>query len=96
MPDSRRLPIIRARRPHIRIRRDVTRHQVNRSTEVLEDRWSKSVPPIHWLGKNAQCGLYKQFHRAEGDVYSNIAYLHKTRYGAAPALRSAPNKYLRG
>jgi ankyrin repeat protein len=44
----------------------------------------------------AQCGLYKQYHRAEGDVYSNIAYLHKTRYGAIPALRNVPNKYLRG
>ena len=49
------------------------------------------VTPISY----AQCGLYKQFHRAEGDVYSNIAYLHETRYGAAPALRNVPNKYLR-
>ena len=44
----------------------------------------------------AQCGLYKQFHRREIDVYNNIAYLHETRYGAAPALRNVPNKYLLG
>ena len=44
----------------------------------------------------AQCGLYKQFHRAEGDVYGNIAYLHAKRYGASPALRNVPNKYLHG
>jgi hypothetical protein len=50
------------------------------------------VSPISY----AQCGLYKQFHRKEGDVYSNIAYLHETRYGSAPTLRNVPNKYLRG
>jgi len=50
------------------------------------------VTPISY----AQCGLYKQFHRAEGDVYSNIAYLHEKRHGAAPALRNVPNQYLRG
>jgi hypothetical protein len=44
----------------------------------------------------AQCGLYQQFHRAEVDVYSNIAYLHQKRYGAFPALRNLPNKYLLG
>lgn len=42
----------------------------------------------------AQCGLYKQFHRAESDIYSNIAYLHERRYGVAPAFRNVPNKYL--
>jgi hypothetical protein len=51
------------------------------------------VTPISY----AQCGLFRQFHRAEGDVYSNIAYLHETRYGTAPPpLRNVPNKYLRG
>lgn len=50
------------------------------------------VTPISY----AQCGLYRQFHRAEGDVYNNIAYLHKTRYGVLPALRNVPNRYLRG
>ncbi len=49
------------------------------------------ITPISY----AQCGLYKQFHRPEVDVYSNISYLHKTRYGAAPELRNVPNKYLR-
>ncbi len=42
----------------------------------------------------AQCGLYKQFHRTESDIYSNIAYLHERRYGIAPAFRNVPNKYL--
>ncbi len=50
------------------------------------------VTPISY----AQCGLYKQFHRDEGDVYSNIAFLHETRYGSAPTVRNVPNKYLRG
>jgi hypothetical protein len=49
------------------------------------------VTPISY----AQCGLYRQFHRVEGDVYSNVAYLHERRYGAAPALRNVPNQYLR-
>ncbi len=50
------------------------------------------VTPVSY----AQCGLYRQFHRTEGDVYSNISYLHETRYGTAPPLRNVPNKYLRG
>ncbi len=49
------------------------------------------VTPISY----AQCGLYKQFHRAEDDIYSNIAYLHEKLYGAAPTLRNVPNQYLR-
>ncbi len=44
----------------------------------------------------AQCGLYKQFHRAEPDVYGNIAYLHQKRHGPPLTLRNAPNKYLLG
>jgi len=42
----------------------------------------------------AQCGLYRQFHRREVDIYSNIAYLHGKRYGREPAIRNVPNKYL--
>ncbi len=34
------------------------------------------VTPISY----AQCGLYRQFHRREDDVYSNIAYLHRKRF----------------
>ncbi|MGI9070619.1 MAG: ankyrin repeat domain-containing protein [Bryobacteraceae bacterium] len=42
----------------------------------------------------AQCGLYAQFHRREGDVYRNIAYLYQRRYGSEPQIRNVPNKYL--
>jgi hypothetical protein len=50
------------------------------------------VTPISY----AQCGLYRQFHRREEDVYRNIAYLHRKRYEKEPPLRNAPNKYLAG
>ena len=42
----------------------------------------------------AQCGLYRQFHRREEDVYSNIRHLYFKRYNKAPAVRNVPNKYL--
>ena len=48
------------------------------------------VTPISY----AQCGLYRQFHRREEDIYSNIEYLYRKRYGHAPPLRNVPNKYL--
>ena len=48
------------------------------------------VTPISY----AQCGLYRQFHRREADVYSNIAYIHRRRYGTDPEIRNVPNKYL--
>ncbi len=48
------------------------------------------VTPISY----AQCGLYRQFHRREEDVYSNIAYLHRKRFGNEPTTRNVPNKYL--
>jgi hypothetical protein len=50
------------------------------------------VTPISY----AQCGLYRQFHRREGDVYSNIDYLYRKRHGMKPPLRNVPNKYLGG
>ena len=50
------------------------------------------VTPISY----AQCGLYRQFHRREEDVYSNIAYLHRKRFGSEPPTRNVPNKYLVG
>lgn len=42
----------------------------------------------------AQCGLYRQFHRKEEDIYSNLSYMHERRYGSAAPLRNVPNKYL--
>lgn len=48
------------------------------------------VSPISY----AQCGLYRQFHRREKDIYSNIAYLHRKRYGTELKVPNVPNKYL--
>lgn len=48
------------------------------------------VSPISY----AQCGLYRQFHRREKDIYSNIAYLHRKRYGTELTVPNVPNKYL--
>jgi hypothetical protein len=42
----------------------------------------------------AQCGLYKQFHRQEHDVYNNLSYLYQKRYGSPLPLRNVPNRYL--
>lgn len=48
------------------------------------------VTPISY----AQCGLYPQFHRREQDVYANIDYLHRRRYGNGIHARNVPNKYV--
>jgi ankyrin repeat protein len=48
------------------------------------------VTPISY----AQCGLYRQFHRREEDVYSNIEYLYRKRFETGPPIRNVPNKYL--
>src|SRR2546430_1789743 len=48
------------------------------------------VTPISY----AQCGLYGQFHRREKDIYSNIGYLHRKRYGTELKVQNVPNKYL--
>ena len=48
------------------------------------------VTPISY----AQCGLYRQFHRREEDIYSNIQYLHGKLYDREPQIRNVPNKYL--
>jgi hypothetical protein len=48
------------------------------------------VTPVSY----AQCGLYRQFHRREVDVYSNLQYLYRRKYGIEPALRDVPNRYL--
>ena len=42
----------------------------------------------------SQYGLYKQFHRREEDVYSNIDYLYRKRYGKEPTFRNVPNQYV--
>ncbi len=42
----------------------------------------------------AQCGLFRQFHREERDVYDNIAFLMRARSGLVPPQRNVPNKYL--
>ena len=42
----------------------------------------------------AQCGLFRQFHRVESDVYDNIEFLLSDRTGAAPPRRNVPNQYL--
>jgi hypothetical protein len=43
----------------------------------------------------AQCGLYRQFHRREEDIFDNIAVLYRKRYGTEPPVRNVPNRYLR-
>jgi hypothetical protein len=48
------------------------------------------VTPISY----AQCGLYRQFHRREEHVYSNVQYLYRSKYGTDPAFRNVPNRYL--
>lgn len=48
------------------------------------------VTPISY----AQCGLYRQFHRREEDVYSNIGYLYRERYHRELPIRNVPNQYL--
>ena len=50
------------------------------------------VTPISY----AQCGLYRQFHRSESDVYSNIEYLYRKRYLREPRILNVPNRYLFG
>jgi hypothetical protein len=48
------------------------------------------VTPISY----AQCGLYRQFHRCEEDIYSNIEYIYRKHYRKSPPSRNVPNKYL--
>jgi ankyrin repeat protein len=50
------------------------------------------VTPISF----AQCGLYRQFHRREQDIYSNIAYMYRKRFDREPPMRNVPNQYLAG
>ncbi|MEO6524999.1 MAG: ankyrin repeat domain-containing protein [Gemmatimonadaceae bacterium] len=48
------------------------------------------VTPVSY----AQCGLYAQFHRPERDVYDNLAYLYRSRYGTELPVYNVPNRYL--
>jgi hypothetical protein len=48
------------------------------------------VSPISY----AQCGLYRQFHRREEHIYSNIGYLCRSRYQQEIQLRNVPNRYV--
>lgn len=48
------------------------------------------VTPISY----AQCGLYPQFHRSEEQVYGNLQYMYRNRYGTAAPLRNVPNAYV--
>ena len=48
------------------------------------------ITPISY----AQCGLYKQFHRREEHIYSNIEHLYSKRYGKDPQILNVPNRYL--
>lgn len=48
------------------------------------------VTPVSY----AQCGMFRQFHRKENDVYDNVSFLLKARNKIAPVLRNVPNKYL--
>ena len=49
------------------------------------------VTPISY----AQCGLYRQFHRREVDIFSNIAYMQRKRDGVEARARNVPNRYLK-
>lgn len=42
----------------------------------------------------AQCGLYRQFHRNESHIYSNLDYLYRKRHNTPLPARNVPNRYL--
>jgi hypothetical protein len=44
----------------------------------------------------AQCGLYRQFHRDEKDIYDNINHLYRRRFGSPAPRRNVPNRYVFG
>jgi hypothetical protein len=50
------------------------------------------VTPISY----AQCGLYRQFHRDEAHIYSNLDYLYRKLHNAPLPHRNVPNRYLNG
>jgi hypothetical protein len=50
------------------------------------------ITPISY----AQCGLYRQFHRDEKDIYDNIESLYRRYVGSPPPRRNVPNRYVFG
>jgi hypothetical protein len=48
------------------------------------------ITPISY----AQCGLYRQFHRDEKDIYDNISHLYRRRFGTPAPRRNVPNRYV--
>jgi hypothetical protein len=48
------------------------------------------VTPVSY----AQCGLYRQFHRAEEEVYNNVLLLFRSKFGTEAVVRNVPNQYL--
>jgi len=48
------------------------------------------VTPVSY----AQCGLYRQFHRDEKDIYGNIDLLYRRRFGTPAPRRNVPNRYV--
>jgi ankyrin repeat protein len=50
------------------------------------------ITPISY----AQCGLYRQFHRDEKDIYDNISHLYLRRFGSPAPRRNVPNRYVFG
>jgi ankyrin repeat protein len=48
------------------------------------------VTPVSY----AQAGLYRQFHRHEEDVFDNVAFMYRKRFGSDPPVRNVPNRYL--
>ncbi|MFN7935527.1 MAG: hypothetical protein U0R19_19510 [Bryobacteraceae bacterium] len=50
------------------------------------------VTPVSY----AQCGLYRQFHRDEAHIYSNLDYLYRKLHNTAVPSRNVPNRYLAG
>src|SRR5688572_30954791 len=68
----------------VRLRGLVWREGLEWETVVFD------VTPISY----AQCGLYRQFHRDEKDIYENIDHLHRRRYGSPAQRRNVPNRYV--
>lgn len=50
------------------------------------------ITPISY----AQCGLYRQFHRNEKDIYDNIDRLYRRSGVSPPPRRNVPNRYVFG
>lgn len=50
------------------------------------------VTPVSY----AQCGLYRQFHRDEREIFDNISVMYRRRYGSPPPVRNVPNRYVAG